>query len=189
MKRYYIEVTDREFCDEKKHYSIDGKRAFVELSGKEAYDYLAEHKDLRFYETSTAEEFGNTVFVEVPKHQIKNAEAWKNHENYVKRTMRECGREVVSLSRPITEDGDFTLEDITGNSDESVEDKVIRNLDLEILHRALHSLSKEEYRIIECLYLADETMTERALAQVLGKSQPYIHRLKMKIFDKIRKFF
>lgn len=170
-------------------FSANGTRRFVELTGKEAYDYLSEHKDLRFYETSTAEEFGNTVFVEVPKHQIRKAEAWKNHENYVKRTMRECGREVVSLSCPITENGDVTLADITGNSDESVEDKAIRNLDLEILHRALHSLSKEEYRIIECLYLADETMTERALAQVLGKSQPYIHRLKMKIFDKIRKFF
>lgn len=169
--------------------SANGTRRFVELTGKEAYDYLAEHKDLRFYETSTAEEFGDPVFVEVPKHQIKKAEAWKNHENYVKRTMRECGREVVSLSCPITEDGDITLEDITGNFDESVEDKAIRNLDLEILHRALDSLTEEEYRIIESLYLADEPMTERALAKSLGKSQPFINRIKMKIFDKIRKFF
>ena len=183
MSIYFVENEYGEYC------SRDGKRRFIKLTGKQAYHYLSEHKDLRFYETSTAEEFGNTVFVEVPKHQIKNAEAWKNHENYVKRTMRECGREVVSLSCPITEDGDVTMEDITGNSDESVEDKAIRNLDLEILHRALHSLSKEEYRIIECLYLADETMTERALAQVLGKSQPYIHRLKEKILEKIRKFF
>ena len=172
-----------------KVFSENGTRRFDALTGKEAYDYLTEHKDLRFYETSTAEEFGNTVFVEVPKHQIKKAEAWKNHENYVKRTMRESRREVVSLSRPITEDGDITLEDIIGNPDESVEDKAIRNLDLEILHRALNSLTEEEYHIIECLFLADEPMTERALAKSLGKSQPFINRRKMKIFDKIRRFF
>lgn len=172
-----------------KVFSENGTRRFVELTGKEAYDYLTEHKDLRFFETNTAEEFGNTVFVEVPKHQIKKAEAWKNHENYVKRTMRESGREVVSLSHPITDDGDVTLEDITENSDESVEDKAIRDLDLEILHRALDSLTEEEYHIIECLYLADSPMTERDLAKSMGKSQPYINRLKRKIFDKIRKFF
>ena len=172
-----------------KDFSTNRKRRFVALAGKKANDYLAEHKDLRFYETSTAEEFDNTVLVEVPKHQIKKVELWKYHENYVKRTMRESRREVVSLSRSITEDGDITLEDIIGNSDESVEDKAIRNLDLEILHRALNSLTEEEYHIIESLFLADEPMTERALAKSLGKSQPFINRLKKKIFDKIRKFF
>ena len=69
------------------------------------------------------------------------------------------------------------------------EDKVIHDLDLEVLHHALDSLNEEEYHIIECLYLADSPMTERDLAKSMGKSQPYINRLKRKIFDKIRKFF
>ena len=69
------------------------------------------------------------------------------------------------------------------------EDKVIHDLDLEVLHHALDSLNEEEYHIIECLYLADSPMTERDLAKSMGKSQPYINRLKRKIFDKIRKVF
>ena len=67
--------------------------------------------------------------------------------------------------------------------------KVIHDLDLEVLRHALDSLNEEEYHIIDCLYLADSPMTERDLAKSMGKSQPYINRLKRKIFDKIRKFF
>ena len=172
-----------------KVFSENGTRRFDALTGKEAYDYLTEHKDLRFYETSTAEEFGNTVFVEVPKHQIKKAEAWKNHENYVKRTMKENKLEIVSLSKPVTKDENVSLEDIIVDHNLPFEDKVIHDLDLEVLHHALDSLNEEEYHIIDCLYLADSPMTERDLANFMGKSQPYINRLKRKIFDKIRKFF
>lgn len=183
MSIYYIENEHGEYC------SWDGKRRFIKLTGKTAYDYLSEHKDLRFYETSTVEEFGEIVFVEVPKRHLKEAAAWKNRENYVKRTMKENRLEIVSLSQPITEDGQMTPEDITSNRDESVEDEAIRNLDLETLRRALASLTAEEFCVIERLFLTENPMTERALAESMGKSQPYVNRLKRKIFDKIKKFF
>ena len=82
-----------------------------------------------------------------------------------------------------------SLEDIIVDHNLPFEDKVIHDLDLEVLHHALDSLNEEEYHIIDCLYLADSPMTEIDLAKSMGKSQRYINRLKRKIFDKIRKFF
>ena len=183
MSIYFVENEYGEYC------SRDGKRRFIKLTGKQAYRYLSEHKELRFYDSSTAEDFGEKVFVEVPKHRNKKVESWKNHENYVKRTMKENKLEIVSLSKPVTKDENVSLEDIIVDHNLPFEDKVIHDLDLEVLHHALGSLNEEEYHIIDCLYLANSPMTERDLAKSMGKSQPYINRCKRKIFDKIRKFF
>ena len=49
MKIFFIEDEDGKDCSE------NGKRRFIRLEGKAAYNYLSEHKGLHFYRTVSAE--------------------------------------------------------------------------------------------------------------------------------------
>ena len=62
MAIYYIENENGTFLSE------DGKRKFMRLCGREAYDYLrsAEGKKKRFMKTGASEDGGEDEYVEVP---------------------------------------------------------------------------------------------------------------------------
>ena len=68
--------------------------------------------------------------------------------------------------------------------EDGVEDKALRNV---MLYQALDTLSEAERKLIDLLYFQDKT--ERAVAKLLGKSQPAIHAQNKKIIEKLRKFF
>lgn len=64
---------------------------------------------------------------------------------------------------------------------------VLHEIELEMLRRALKTLSDDELVIIHDLYLADETLTERALGGKLGLSQKAINLRKQSILKKLKK--
>lgn len=189
MKIFFIEDEDGKYCSE------NGKRRFIRLEGKAAYNYLSEHKGLHFYRTVSAEKNGDKIFVEIPKKRNKEYERELNREKYLLRVKKRCEIKEIIFSSPVTRDGKMTVEDLLDDEDRNraLEDEVIDCLDradkIEKLHRALCSLSASEYRIIDSLFLADSRMTERELAQSLGVSQPRVNRMKREIFLKIQKFF
>ena len=71
----------------------------------------------------------------------------------------------------------------------SVEDAVIREIDLEILRRALKSLTDDELKIVRSLYLSDNPMSERQLSKELGVSQKTVNNWKRRVLDKLKKYF
>ena len=96
---------------------------------------------------------------------------------------------MVSLYHP-TEDGDGTaVVDKYGDDGHSVEDAVIREIDLEILRRALKSLTDDELKIVRSLYLSDNPMSERQLSKELGVSQKTVNNWKRRVLDKLKKYF
>lgn len=76
-------------------------------------------------------------------------------------------------------------------ADESVDvvAEVMHKMELETLRKALLSLSESEYQLIYDLFLKDNPLTERDLSKKYKVSQPVIHKRKMQIFEKLRKFF
>ena len=182
MKVYYIENERGEILSE------NGNRRFIALTGEAAVDYLHQHKGLLFYRTLTEEVGGDEVFVEVPKSLYKAVEKEKNHEAYIRFTIKEYGMEIIYFSQPLTSDCDLTLEDVYHDPSASLEDEVLDRMAIDDLRRALQLLSEEDYRIIELLYLSDNPLTERELAESMGMSQPYINRLKRRILERLRNF-
>ena len=186
MSIYFFENENGTF------FSEDGKRRFIRLSGKEAYAYIREHKteDVYFVQTVTDEtEKGEKVFVEVPKSSVSVYRSGTYHAQYLSKMRKKKRYRLVSLYHP-TEDGDGTaVVDKYGDDGHSVEDAVIREIDLEILRRALKSLTDDELKIVRSLYLSDNPMSERQLSKELGVSQKTVNNWKRRVLDKLKKYF
>ena len=75
------------------------------------------------------------------------------------------------------------------DEDVDLEAEAMHDLDLEILKKALQALTKEEYRIIHCLYLSKSPMSEKEIAKHLGMTQQAVSKRKRAIFEKLKKFF
>lgn len=184
------------------YYSPNKTRRFKKLSGKEAYDYLKEeakkgikHRFLKFeieppspmkedvgYEPEhPIEPIIEKVFVEVCPEQVKRIRKTERREQYVAQCEKDSGLETVSLYAPLTEQEDLPLEEMIAHPEISVEDNVLHEIELDMLRRALKTLSDDELVIIHDLYLADETLTERALGGKLGLSQKTINIRKQSI--------
>ena len=140
MSIYYFENENGTF------FSEDGKRRFIRLSGKEAYDYMRENKS------------GDSYFVQTVTDD--------------------------------TEDGDGTaVVDKYGDDGHAVEDAVIREINLEILRRALKTLTDDELKIVRSLYLDENPMSERQLSRIMDIPVTTLDYRKKQVLKKLKNFF
>lgn len=140
MSIYYFENENGTF------FSEDGKRGFIRLSGKEAYDYMRENKS------------GDSYFVQTVTDD--------------------------------TEDSDGTaVVDKYSDDGHTVEDAVIREINLEILRRALKTLTDDELKIVRSLYLDDNPMSERQLSKIMDIPVTTLDYRKKQVLKKLKNFF
>lgn len=177
-----------------KYSSHTDARRFSRVSGKEAYAYLksAEGKTKRFMKSNDYEDGGDDVFVEIPAEYIRDYRQGERREQYVNDIREDAGFTEISL---YAMQGDGNPNDLLSGeeliADESVDvvAEVMHKMELETLRKALLSLSESEYQLIYDLFLKDNPLTERDLSKKYKVSQPIIHKRKMQIFEKLRKFF
>lgn len=177
-----------------KYSSHTDARRFSRVSGKEAYAYLksAEGKTKRFMKSNDYEDGGEDVFVEIPAEYIRDYRQGERREQYVNDIREDAGFTEISL---YAMQGDGNPNDLLSGeeliADESVDvvAEVMHKMELETLRKALRSLSESEYQLIYDLFLKDNPLTERDLSKIYKVSQPIIHKRKMQIFEKLRKFF
>ena len=183
---YYFENENGTF------FSEDGKRRFIRLSGKEAYDYMRENKsgDSYFVQTVTDDtEDGEKVFVEVPKSSVSVYRGGTYHAQYLSKMRKKKRYRLVSLYHP-TEDGDGTaVVDKYSDDGHTVEDAVIREINLEILRRALKSLTDDELKIVRSLYLDENPMSERQLSRIMDIPVTTLDYRKKQVLKKLKNFF
>ena len=71
----------------------------------------------------------------------------------------------------------------------TVEDAVIREINLEILRRALKTLTDDELKIVRSLYLDDNPMSERQLSRIMDIPVTTLDYRKKQVLKKLRYFF
>ena len=137
MAMYYIENENGTFLSE------DGKRKFIRLCGREAYDYLrsAEGKKKRFMKTSTQEDGGEAVYVEVPDAYSKKHRRDERREQYVSDSKQDSGFLFLSLSDLRSAENDFRLESVLTDADADVEEWILQKEELALLRKALEMLT------------------------------------------------
>ena len=101
---------------------------------------------------------------------------WREAKQKKVRQMREFSLEYM------TENG---MEHIYSENQKLVEDIAEDNLMLEILMKALETLTNDERSLINELYFNEKS--ERDLANITGISQPAVHKRRNKILEKIKK--
>ena len=185
MKIYYIE-------NEKGDYiSTNGKRRFIRLVGKEAFNYLKKHRSqiAYFYPTTTEESGGHSVFVEIPEKSVSKYRNVLNHEKYVKETIKESPFVCISLLDQTEGEEDLTVQDTIVDEAEDIEERVILRIELEKLRSALKVLSDEDLRIVHSLYLSDDPLSETKLSEILEIPRTTLISHRDQIFSRLKRLF
>lgn len=188
MKIYYIEDENGTY------YSYGGKRRFKRLSGNQAYEYLCspEGKKKTFYKTTSNEDGGDELFVEVPKKLTASFRKSERRKQYIKDIAKDSPYTTISLySCEVNENGDIieSGEELIPSHDISTLDQVIINEDMSLLKKALESLDSSERALIDALYLRENPLSEAAYGAMIGITRQSVSKRKKIIFEKIKKFF
>ncbi len=183
MSIFYIEDENGTYLSE------DGKRKFIRLESKEAYEYLkkTECKGKRFFRTSTEERDGEFVYVEIPPDKVKSARKLQRRAQYVMECIKKSGIKTVSIYEYLPSE-ELTREEMLSDIDVNIEDDTIKNLNIKTLHRALTTLTDEEFAIINLLYLSKEPLSEEKIGEMLGISQQGVSKRKQSILKKLKNF-
>lgn len=80
-------------------------------------------------------------------------------------------------------------EELLQSPDDGIDKLMLRNLQHEVLHKALLSLEKDELEIVNKMFYNSSPMSERELAASLGIAKSTLHDRKIAVFKKIRKIF
>ena len=144
---------------DRKHIWIDGQ--LIEVT-EEVYDaYMKGDRKIRYFEAD-----------------LKTERVVLDEDGHVKRVIP--SRE-DSLDR-LTDDNAAQFPD----TQESVEEVVLRRLSIDELHEAFTYLNEKEWHLIDALFFQE--MTEREYAKRIGISQPAVHKQKNRILAKLRIF-
>lgn len=187
MATFYIENENGNF------FSEDGKRRFMRLTGKVAYDYLSsdEGKNKHFMKTSSYEDGGELEWIEVPEALVPEHCKDKRRAQYVSDCIEESG--FITISFYATEDDEnsdvASGEELIADPNCDVEMQALRNIELDILRKALETLTDEEKQLIYYLFLAPEQLTVREIGEMLGIHFVTVSKRKNKAFQKIKKYF
>jgi len=184
IKIYYIEDKNGKYVSE------DGSKRWTRLTGEELYDFLQTERGKNTFFYTAFEENGIEIGIEISNLKDKNIlRAEMRHSRYIFNTQKEKGYTTVSFDYFETVDGTSIGDEVIPNDDESIEDDVIRHIDLEILRNALSSLSEDEYALIHALFLQRNPMTEREYAKIIGVPRTTIEYRKKSVLQKLKKFF
>lgn len=178
------------FLDENGAYcSESGNRRFNRMNGKDAYFFMKSHpaKKRYFIRTVTDDKGGEYVYIEIPEEYIKICRKDMRRKQYIADCQRLSGITEVSLSTPIENGENHVIEDmVTYSDDVSVENAALHEIELELLRRALKTLTDDELKIIHTLYLADDPISERRLCMELGIPQKTLNNQKLAILKKLK---
>ena len=184
IKVFYIEDKNGQYV------SADGSKRWTRLTGQALYDFLQTERGKKTYFFVDTDDNGVAIGVEIRNTELaSNLKGDKNHGDYLKQVRDESGYITVSFDYFETKDGTSTGDEVIPNDDDSIENDVHRQFDLETLRRALDTLTEDEYALICALFLQDEPMTESEYAVRRGTTQQAINKRKKTILKKLRNYF
>ena len=146
-------------------------------------------KEVYFFTTTTEEETGDFVFVEIPEESASKIRSDLNREKYVKDTLKKSPYVIISLLDQAEGEEDLTVQDTIIDESVNVEDKVILEIELEMLRRALRVLSDEDLKIVHSLYLLDDPLSETKLSEILGIPRTTLLSHRDQIFSRLKRLF
>lgn len=151
---------------------------WVEMNGKQFYEFInsTDGKGRYFID------YGDFM-IEVSYEQHRLWKQEMNRRRYLQGF--EDDTLVLSLENLAKEEWHYhncVFVDLTVN----IEEKVIADIDRELLRAALRSLPADEYRLITELYLTDKPKSEQEIAVTMGISKQAVNKRKKKILEKLK---
>lgn len=170
--------------------SNDKKTKFSEIKGEELNAFIkgVEKRGRYFY---TFEEKGeDTILIECSKQEYQESERIRLQNRYKKERNFKDGYLELSINEYVEDmEKDVEVSEVFID-EEAMTENLLETKELrKKLYDALNQLSEEEYKLIFMLFLAEETLTEREYAKLIGVSQKCVNKRKHKILKKLKSFF
>lgn len=126
--------------------------------------------------------------VECGEERAKEWRSEKDAHDYLKECEIESGIETVSFNAFDSDGEEINLEELIADPDADVLRNVLKNNEIERLHKALEQLDPDEYDLISTMFFGVKNRSERQTAKLYGVSCVAIHKWKINIFEKIKTF-
>lgn len=178
---YYI------FDEKGKIYSEDKTRRFTALEGISLHNYMKTEESRKAYFLKTEDEKGNIIAVQMPEEMAKEYEEERKHSAYLRSF--EDAFQFVSLDFPTGEDEADTMESFIADESADFFLSVCKQMDIELLRRAIKTLKPKELLIIQTMYLGQKELSVREVASQLGMPFMTVQSSKKRALDKLKKFF
>ena len=173
------------------YLSTDGKVRYKLLQGRKLYDFLQTRDGQSRHYHILSEPNGDKIGIETDTEPHPKYGEQHERNRYIQKVQAELQITMISANVPvyISSEEDIDLLDTLVDENADVEDTVFHNMDLETLREALKTLTKDEYKLIYELFLAQSPLTERQISKNLGVTQSAICQRKQRILAKLKKFF
>lgn len=184
MKYYFIDD------DNGQYLSDDGKRRFSRLAGGEIMAFFASPrgKGVRFME-QVVEDDGDMYMVEIPRQYLKEYRQDERRQQYVRDIIKASGYITIPYNTVTGMAGEEEAEEIAATEFEDIEDSTMHQVEMEMLRKALDTLSETEMELLNLLYLGAAPMTEREVSDYFGLAHTTINYRKKIILKKLQDFF
>ena len=177
-----------------KHPVTDGcEIEWVELTGKQFYELTSSEEGKNRYFKKIDE--GADLDMDIYAFETTKAEydSWHNEREKLRQyheRQAKYASAFVSMDDYVKDDSEFTYHDVVADEVASVEDGVELKLLTEELLLILKTLSEDELKILNMLYLDnDRGLSEREIARVNGIDPGTLRYQRTKILKKIKKCF
>ncbi len=177
--------------------NTNGVQDWTEITAKEYLDICRNSKDRPieesgfFMKVSGVGEGDTNFFFECDledylKYRAEKERKYRKKVQRLFEDMKYGQVQILSLDAEYEDESGeaCTLHDLIEDKDSLFEDKTIESMDLE---NALSVLSDEEMKIINALFLSEETVSERKYAKQINVPQKTLNNRKNKIFQKMKK--
>ena len=186
MKRIYLVKKDPSAPSSDDNWIYMNKQEYLQFiatpEGKSRKDYFAQ--------LDAADEDDVMYIVECENKLVaKCIRADKDAHDYLREQEMKSKIFTVSLDEMRANKEGLSILETLSDSDDDLLIGALKKMELETLRIALNSLDTEEKRIIDCLYFKDKVMSARALSTSLNIPQKTLHNRKMRIYEKIKKYF
>ena len=169
--------------------SVDGKTRYTLLEGKAAYDFLQTDNGRKRQFFVDVDENGDKLGVEAEPVFIKKHEPEMRRKRYLDSVKVECKITFVSGNTCVEDTDNAELFDTIEDETADVFEALYAKEEIEILHKAIASLSPQEKDLLAKLFFSKAPMSEKEYAELHGISQQAVSKRKLAIFEKIKKFF
>ena len=169
-------------------YSMDRTKRYKQLTGQALYTYLqTEEGKKKYFDVWKDEDRAVMVGVEVPGEKIKLYAKEQRRRRYIRDVMRELDISLTSLD-VITDNESEVIsgEQILPLSTVDVEEDLLDKMEREELYEAINKLTAPERSLIEALFFQGHT--ERSYAEKIGRCRNAVHKQKVHILKKLKKF-
>lgn len=171
----------------KKNPAASGKDVeWMQMGGKAFYAFLKSPAAKGRYFIRLTDDISYEcpeIFIEASYEEYRR---WKN-EYDAHQYLRAVERDYDTVSADMSTTADSSLIDTVADNGMTVEEKVIKSVELHCLHLFLDQLPEKEKRKVKILFLSEKPMTIRAAAKLLGISKSEMARQKKALLKELRK--